>query len=70
MIYDYVKIIRPTKKDIWLNRFNIKMKLKLKIANLCYNSWSAFYFVTNQVIDNKIKHIDIMYQFIKNAFFW
>jgi hypothetical protein len=44
-----------------------KMGLKQGIASLYCNSQSAIYLETNQMMDNRIKHIDIRYHFLRQA---
>lgn len=52
---------KNNKKTIWLNKFAIEMELPHSIMNLYFDIKSAFHLASNNVMDGRVKHIDIRY---------
>lgn len=70
MRVEYVAVLEAVKEVIWLDKLMFKMRLKQRVINLHCDSQSALYLASNQMMkNNKIKHIDIMYHFIRHVVF-
>jgi hypothetical protein len=61
---EYVVAAEATKEAIWLEKLIIEMGLKQCIINLHRNSQSVIHLATNQIMDSRVKHIDIRYHFL------
>ncbi len=57
------------KEAIWLDRLITEMGLTHDIVDLHCDSQSALHLAVNHVMDSRVKHIDIMYHFIRQAVF-
>ncbi|OAE33501.1 hypothetical protein AXG93_1467s1030 [Marchantia polymorpha subsp. ruderalis] len=64
---EYVAVAEASKEAIWLDRLIIEMGLKQGVVNLHWDSQSVLHLAANQVVDSRVKHIDIKYHFIKQA---
>lgn len=47
----------------------MEVRLKQSVINLHCDSESALHLAVNQIMDSRVKHIDIRYHFIKQAVF-
>lgn len=61
--------VEATKEAIWLNRLIMEMRLTQGVINFHYDSQSALHLDVNQVMDSRVKHINIIYHFIIQAVF-
>ena len=64
---EHVVAAKAAKEAIWLNRLISEMGLQQELVNLHCDSQSALHLATNQMMDGRVKHIDIKYHFIKEA---
>jgi hypothetical protein len=64
---EYVAAAEAAKEAIWLNRLVTEMGLTQANVNLHCDSQSALHLAVNQVMDSRVKHIDIRYHFIRQA---
>ena len=64
---EYVAAAEATKEAIWLNRLITEMGLTQASVNLHCDSQSALHLAVNQVMDSRVKHIDVRYHFIRQA---
>lgn len=64
---EYVAAAEVANEAIWFDKLIIEMKLKHEVVNLHYDSPIALHLTSNQVINNKVKYINIMYQFIRHV---
>ncbi|OAE30267.1 hypothetical protein AXG93_2956s1180 [Marchantia polymorpha subsp. ruderalis] len=64
---EYVAAAEAAKEAIWLDRLIMEMGLKQNGVNLHCDSHNALHLATNQVMDSRVKHIDIRYHFIRQA---
>ncbi|OAE30123.1 hypothetical protein AXG93_1112s1410 [Marchantia polymorpha subsp. ruderalis] len=66
----YVAAAEAAKEAIWLDMLVAEMRLSHDIVNLHCNSQSALYLAVNQIMNSRVKHIDIRYHFIKETVFY
>src|SRR5450759_3514292 len=64
---EYIATAEATKEAIWLDRLITEMGLKKDIVNLHCDSQSALHLAANQVMNSRVKHIDIRYHFLRQA---
>lgn len=64
---EYVAVAEAAKEAIWLDRLVMEMGLPQTCVNLYYDSQSDLHLAVNQVMDSRVKHIDIRYHFIRQA---
>ena len=64
---EYVAAAEATKEAIWLDRLVTEMGLPHEIVTLHCNSQSALHLAVNQVMNNRVKHIDIRYPFTREV---
>lgn len=64
---EYVAAAEAAKEAIWLNKLIMEMELTQSVINLHCDSQSALHLAANQVMDNRVKHIDIRYHFIRQV---
>ena len=64
---EYVAAAEATKEAIWLDRLITEMGLEHGKMTLNCDSQSALHLAANQVMDSRVKHIDIRYHFIRQA---
>ena len=65
---EYVVVAEATKKAIWLARLIFEMGLAQDRVRLDCHSQSALYLVVNNIMDCRVKHIDVYYHFIRQDF--
>lgn len=64
---EYVAAAEAAKEAIWLDKLIMEMGLTQGVVNLHCDSQSALHLAANQVMDSRVKHIDIRYHFIREA---
>ena len=62
---EYVAAAEAAKETIWLNQLVTELGLKQEHVNLHCDSQSALHLATNQVMDGRVKHIDVKYHYIR-----
>src|SRR5450759_4598828 len=63
----YVATAEAAKEAIWLDRLVTEMGLTHDIVNLHCDNQSALHLAVNQVMNSRMKHIDIMYHFLRHV---
>jgi hypothetical protein len=63
----YVAAAEATQETIWLEKLITEIGLKQDIVSLHCGSQRAIHLATNQVMDSRVKHIDIRYRFLRQA---
>lgn len=63
-IVEYVALAKYTNESIWFEKLIMKVRLKQYIVSLHCDSQSVIHLAFNQIIDSKVKHIDIQYHFV------
>lgn len=64
---EYVATAEAAKEAIWLKRLITEMGLHQESVQLFCDSQSALHLAVNQVMDSRVKHIDVRYHFIRQA---
>ncbi|OAE29640.1 hypothetical protein AXG93_1762s1210 [Marchantia polymorpha subsp. ruderalis] len=64
---EYVAAAEAKKEAFWLDGLIMEMRLKKGVVNIYCDSHSALHLAANQVMDSRVKHIDIRYHFITQA---
>ena len=64
---EYVAAAEATKEAIWLARLVSEMGLSQDRVKLHCDSQSALYLAVNNVMDSRVKHIDVRYHFVRKA---
>ncbi len=64
---EYVAAAEATKEAIWLHKLAIQMGLSHLNVHLHCDSQSALHLASNNVMDGRVKHIDIRYHFIRQV---
>jgi ATP-binding cassette subfamily B (MDR/TAP) protein 1 len=64
---EYVAVAEATKEAIWLQRLVTEIGLVHDPVHLHCDSQSALHLAVNQVMDSRVKHIDVRYHFLREV---
>ena len=64
---EYVAAAEAAKEAIWLDRLVTEIGLTHDTVNVHCDSQSALHLAVNQVMDSRVKQIDIKYHFLRQA---
>jgi ATP-binding cassette subfamily B (MDR/TAP) protein 1 len=66
---EYVAVAEAAKEAVWLDKLVTEMGLPHDIVNLHCDSQSALHLAVNQMMNCRVKHIDIRYHFLRQVVF-